>query len=101
MADSGHIGKGAAAEFRWHENGLKRLRCPAVAGSRPRPCIPASLRKAAASVYPCECVTRGVLTETCALRALWKPDFTTGEPRFTLATSHLEKSIVFVSLALR
>lgn len=52
-------------------------------------------------MYPCECVTRRVLTETCALCALWKPGFTTGEPRFTLATSHLEKSIVLVSLALR
>lgn len=46
--------------------------CPAVAGSCLHPCIPVSLRKATASVYPCECVTWHVLTETCALRALWK-----------------------------
>lgn len=55
---------------------------------------PSGLRK-----EPCPC-TPGVRHLPCPYGALWKRAFTTGEPQCTLAASHLEKSIVFVSLAL-
>lgn len=57
------------------------------------------LRKAPCPCGP-ECVTCRVLRDTRAPPALWKGAFATRRPRCTLAASHLQKSIVFVSLAL-